>query len=155
MSNTLYDQDFLRWTEQQVRLLGSQQWDELDIANLIEEVSSLGKQQRQEFRNRVAVLLCHLLKWQYQPNRQGRSWNLTIKEQRIQIDQLLGENPSLKGSLDELLTVAYRLGVLQAAKESGLEESIFPTICPYSFEQIMDPNFLPEGSPPRIQPSNP
>ncbi|NJM00516.1 MAG: DUF29 domain-containing protein [Synechococcaceae cyanobacterium SM2_3_2] len=145
MSTGLYDQDFLSWTEQQVRLLGSQRWDELDIANLIEEVSSLGKQQRQEFRNRVAVLLCHLLKWQYQPKRRGRSWALTIEEQRLQVKDLLLDNPSLKGSLDDLIPASYERGILQAAKETNLDKATFPTTCPYSFDQIMDPNFLPEG----------
>ncbi len=146
MTNTLYDQDFLAWTQEQARLLGSRRWDELDIPNLIEEVESLGKQQRQEFRNRLAVLLGHLLKWQYQPQRRGRSWIATIKEQRIQVKELLQDNPSLKGSLDDLLKVSYQLGIQRTVKETNLDEATFPTTCPYTFEQIMDPNFLPEGS---------
>jgi hypothetical protein len=143
---TLYDQDFLAWTEQQAQLLGSQQWVDLDLANLIEEVLSLGKQQRQEFRNRLAVLLCHLLKWQYQPKRQGRSWSATIQEQRLQLGILLSDNPSLKGSLDTLLVEGYQLGIQRAIKESNLDETTFPATCPFSFEQITDPNFLPEDA---------
>ncbi len=146
MTNTLYDQDFLAWTQEQARLLGSHRWDELDIPNLIEEVESLGKQQRQEFRNRLAVLLSHRLKWQYQSKRRGRSWALTIEEQRIQLGIVLRGNPSLKGSMDELLTEGYQLGILQAAKETNLDKMTFPTTCPYTFEQIIDPNFLPERS---------
>ncbi|MEN9221235.1 MAG: DUF29 domain-containing protein [Thermostichus sp. BF3_bins_97] len=147
MSTTLYEQDFLAWTEEQARLLESQQWGSLDIQNLIEEILSLGKQQRQEFRNRLAVLLCHLLKWQYQPKRRGRSWTATINEQRIQLGILLRDNPSLKGSLDELLADGYRLGIQQAVKETDLDPSTFPDACPFEFEQIMDPDFLPEGVP--------
>jgi hypothetical protein len=78
----LYDQDFYAWTQCQMELLQARRWDELDIANLIEELDSLGKQQRQELRNRLGVLLGHLLKWHYQPEGLSKSWRATIREQR-------------------------------------------------------------------------
>jgi ribosomal protein L29 len=64
-TTTLYDQDFYAWTQQQVDLLKAGQWKQVDIENLIEEIESLGKQQRQELENRLGVLLGHLLKWRY------------------------------------------------------------------------------------------
>uniref|UniRef100_UPI0036F359D6 DUF29 domain-containing protein n=1 Tax=Trichocoleus desertorum TaxID=1481672 RepID=UPI0036F359D6 len=56
----LYDNDFYAWTQEQAALLHQQQWSQLDLPNLIEEISSLGKQQRQELRNRLSLLIGHL-----------------------------------------------------------------------------------------------
>lgn len=50
-SLNLYDQDFYGWTELQANDLRNQQWQHLDLPNLIEEIESLGKQQRQELQN--------------------------------------------------------------------------------------------------------
>lgn len=65
----LYETDFYAWTQEQVTLLRNEQWSQIDLQNLIEEIQSLGKQQRQELRNRLSVLIGHLLKWQYQSGR--------------------------------------------------------------------------------------
>jgi hypothetical protein len=81
----LYDRDFYAWTQQQVALIREGRWEEIDRANLLEEIESLGKQQRQELRNRLGVLIGHLLKWQYQPQNRSRSWLSTIRLQRLDI----------------------------------------------------------------------
>jgi hypothetical protein len=60
----LYQQDFFAWTKQQINYLQNQQWNQLDLAHLIEEIETLGKQQRQELRNRLSILIGHLLKWE-------------------------------------------------------------------------------------------
>jgi hypothetical protein len=49
----LYETDFYGWTQEQVTLLKAQQWERLDTANLIEEIESLGRKERQELRNRL------------------------------------------------------------------------------------------------------
>jgi hypothetical protein len=59
----LYEADFYAWTQQQATLLRNQQWHRIDVPNLIEEIESLGKQQRQELRNRLSILVEHLLKY--------------------------------------------------------------------------------------------
>ena len=64
---SLYETDFYAWTQEQALLLRSQTWEQLDTVNLIEEIESLGRKERQELRNCLGVLLGHLLKWQYQP----------------------------------------------------------------------------------------
>ena len=71
---SLYDKDFYAWTQEQAELLRHHNWSKLDLPNLIEEIESLGKQQRQELRNRLSVLIGHLLKWEYQPQRRSRCW---------------------------------------------------------------------------------
>ncbi|MHC5833638.1 MAG: DUF29 domain-containing protein, partial [Nostoc sp.] len=88
--------DFYTWTQQQVSLLKTQQWDQLDTVNLIEEIETLGRRERQELRNRLGVLLGHLLEWQFQPEKRSNSWFSTIREQRVQIKLLLQDSPSLK-----------------------------------------------------------
>lgn len=84
----LYETDFYAWTQKQVSLLKVRQWDQLDTLKLIEEIEALGRKERQELRNRLGMLLGHLLKWQFQPEKRSNSWLGTIREQRIQIKLL-------------------------------------------------------------------
>jgi Domain of unknown function DUF29 len=137
-TTTLYDQDFYAWTQQQVELLKAGQWQQVDIENLIEEIESLGKQQRQELRNRLGVLLGHLLKWRYQPEGRSKSWLYTIREQREEIDEQLAENPSLKPYLAEAVAKSYRQGLNLVGKETPLDPKQLPQVCPFSEFEIFD-----------------
>jgi len=92
----LYETDFYQWTQEQATLLRQGVWTSLDIENLAEEIESLGRQQKQELRNCLGVLIGHLLKWEYQPELRGKSWKATIWEQRDQVFDILQDNPSLK-----------------------------------------------------------
>ncbi len=98
----LYQTDFYGWTQEQVTLLKAQEWDRLDTVNLIEEIESLGRKERQELRNRLGVLLGHLLKWQFQPDKRSNSWLGTIREQRVQIRLLLQDSPRACHQLGKL-----------------------------------------------------
>jgi len=142
----LYNQDFYSWAQQQAELLRDGRLSELDAEHLLEEVLDMSGSKRRELKNRLAVLIAHLLKWQYQPGRRSRSWLLTIEEQRQEIADLLQENPGLKPEIAEQLNKAYRIAILQAAKETGLAKNVFPTECPWSFEQIINNEFLPEAT---------
>ena len=84
-----YDTDFFGWTIHQARMLHEKNWQALDITNLIEEIESLGRQERRELENRLGLLVGHLLKWQYQPEKQSRSWKISIRSQRQEIAKLL------------------------------------------------------------------
>ena len=140
---SLYQTDFYAWTQQQIKLLKAQSWHGLDVQNLIEELEDLGRRERQELRNRLSVLLGHLLKWQFQPQQQSTSWLATIREQRDQITLLLDENPSLKPYLPEALIIAYKLGLSLAVRETGLPYETFPLECPYTLEKVLDEDFFP------------
>lgn len=140
----LYETDFYAWTQEQVSLLKDRQWDLLDTVNLIEEIEALGRKERQELRNRLGLLLGHLLKWHFQPEKRSNSWLGTIREQRVQIRLLLQDNPSLKSYLNEVFLAAYELGLALAIRETRLGEQIFPEVCPYTLEETMNPEFLPE-----------
>ncbi|MBD2602965.1 DUF29 domain-containing protein [Scytonema hofmannii FACHB-248] len=139
----LYETDFYAWTLEQAELLRHKNWSKIDLPNLLEEIESLGKQQRQELRNRLSVLLGHLLKWEYQPERRSRSWLATIRLQRRETMKLLVDNPSLKSYLPDALQSAYENGRDLAMGETNLSLKTFPSECNYSFEQIIDNEFYP------------
>ncbi len=136
----LYSSDFYGWTQAQAKFLKTRQWDELDIANLVEEVEALGRQERQELQNRLGVLLGHLLKWQYQPDNRSNSWRATIREQRRRIMQLLKDSPSLKPFLEEVISRGYDDGLDLAVRETNLPYDEFPNHCPFTAEDIFDSN---------------
>ena len=140
----LYETDFYAWTQEQAKLLRDGKLDCLDILNLVEEIESLGKQERQQLRNRLGVLLGHLLKWEFQPGNRSKSWFATIREQRYQIFDLLEESPSLKPYLPEALEKAYKYGLALAVRETSLDYKDFPRECPYRVEQLLDSEFFPE-----------
>ena len=143
-SKNLYDSDFYQWSQQQCHFLKSGQWNELDIANLAEEIEDIGKSLKRELESRLKVLLVHLLKWKYQPELRGNSWLYSIEEQREQIEDHLEENPSLRHTLPESFDRAYRYALTVAAKETGYTKSFFPENCLWSLEQVMNPEFWPE-----------
>ncbi|NEO32967.1 MAG: DUF29 domain-containing protein [Symploca sp. SIO3C6] len=140
---SLYETDFYAWTQQQADLLRNQQWRQLDLPNLIEEIESLGRKEPQELRNRLSVLIGHLLKWEYQVERRSRSWLATIRVQRRDIIKLLRENPSLKPYLEEVLKEAYANGRDLASGETNLRLSTFPKECSYTLEAIINDHFYP------------
>ncbi|MBE9169937.1 DUF29 domain-containing protein [Pleurocapsales cyanobacterium LEGE 06147] len=142
----LYEADFYAWTQEQARLLRNHQWERIDVPNLIEEIESLGKQQRQELRNRLSLLIGHLLKWQYQPQKRSRSWLATLRIQRLDTIELLEDNPSLKSYLEEALRKAYLKGIELAVRETDLPKRTFPEECPYRLTEILDNNFYPGES---------
>jgi hypothetical protein len=135
-TTTLYDQDFYAWTQRQIELLQAQQWEQVDLENLIEELDSLGKQQRQELRNRLGVLLGHLLKWRYQPEARSKSWFYTIKEQRRRIQEHLADNPSLKPYLREAIERGYQDGLDLVGRETPLNPKQLPQSSPFSEAEI-------------------
>ncbi len=139
-----YQHDFYGWTQQQVELLKTGHLNELDIENLIEEIETMGRSEKRAVESRLIVLLAHLLKWQYQPDRRGKSWMLTCKGQRLNLETVLDDNPSLKPLLGSILPVAYVKARIEAAKEVGSDENSFPDDCPWSINQIMDQSFYPD-----------
>jgi Domain of unknown function DUF29 len=140
---TLYDIDFVRWSEQMGRLIRDRNYDQVDWENVIEEIESLGKSDRRELKSRLEVLLMHMLKWQYQPSMRTGSWTGTINEQRDRIEDLLEESPSLKSLVLEYLPDSYRRARRNAIAETGLQAHNFPIECPYTIAQVLDAEFLP------------
>ena len=139
-----YEKDFYSWTQEQAELLKHGRFSDLDIANLIEEVESMGRSEKRELESRLTILLLHLLKWKYQDVRRGRSWQLSIDEQRMQFEKPLNENPGLKPALDQIIKDAYKLAVIKAARETKISKSIFPESCPWTLAQLIEDGFYPD-----------
>ncbi len=133
----LYDHDFFAWANEQAELLRAGRLSDADLANIAEEIESMGRSERNQLTNRLAVLLAHLLKWRFQPGLRGNSWRLTIREQRRRADRILTQNPSLRAGLSAILAEAYGDATLIAERETGLPEDTFPADCPWTFDQTM------------------
>ncbi|QBQ53975.1 DUF29 domain-containing protein [Nitrosococcus wardiae] len=143
------NKDYYGWTQETVEKLRQGKFNEINIDHLIEEIEDMGKSERRELKNRLTVLLIHLLKWQYQPERRGRNWRwrLTIKDQRLNVGEVINDNPSFKPQLSLIGKIAYQSAVINAARETGLDEDIFPATFEqtgWTWEQMLNSEFLPE-----------
>jgi Domain of unknown function DUF29 len=141
---SLYDRDFVGWTEQMIEALRQGDWAGLDVENLIEEVKALGRSDRRAIKSRLEVLLMHLLKWQFQPEMRSRSWQATILEQRLRIADILEDSPSLNAYLPTVVEGCYDSARKLAAIETGLPIERFPADCEYPIGQLLDQTYLPE-----------
>ncbi len=121
-----YEDDFDRWAEEQEAAVREHRWADLDVENLCDEIGELSRSARRQLRFRLATLLAHLLKRTHQRDRTSRSWDITIREQALQVSDLLQESPSLGARMAELTEQAYRLARLQAARETDLPLETFP-----------------------------
>ncbi len=133
----LYDRDFYAWANEQAGLLRAGNLSRADIANIAEEIESLARSEKRELVSRLTVLLHHLLKWRFQPERRSRSWELSIANARDELTDYLGENPSLEAMLSEAMATSYRRARRGAEQETGLPGSTFPVECPWTFDQAM------------------
>lgn len=138
-----YDGDFYGWTQQQAALLRDRRMDHVDIENLAEEIESLGKSQESELVSHYKVLCQHLLKQIVQPERNGRSWEATIAEQRASIAIHLRKNPGLKSKKAELFADGYEIARKTAKAETGLPLASFPAVPPFTLHQAEDETFVP------------
>jgi flagellar biosynthesis regulator FlaF len=141
----LYESDFVRWVETTVKQLRAQDYTNVDWTNLIEEIEDMSKRERKGLKSNLIVLLLHLLKWQYQSEFRSGSWRGSIREHRRRINDDLKDSPSLKSYLEEISAECYTNAREQAADETGLPLETFPVDCLYTFDRVLDPNFLPES----------
>jgi hypothetical protein len=141
---TEYDLDFYAWVTQNVALLRAGRLTEVDAEHIAEELESMGKRDLRQLRSRLQVLMMHLLKWQYQPDKQSKSWLATIDHQRDEIEMLLLDSPSLRREIELALELSYPKAVRDAQRETGLPAETFPLTCPFSWSEILSQQFLPE-----------
>ena len=139
-----YAEDYVAWAAETAQLLLERRFDEIDIESLAEEVQAMAARDRRELRSRVVVVLLHLLKWKCQPNERSGSWQSTLRTQRRELRLLLQQSPSLKREVAEAVKQAYLDAMDDAAEETGLSVTTFPSECPFSSEQILDRTYLPE-----------
>lgn len=141
---TNYSTDVVAWANEQARLIRAGRFELLDREHVAEEIEDVGKSEQRELASRMAVLMAHLLKWQYQPDRRGASWEKTIRAQRKEITYGLDETPSLVPKLQETrwLDMVWAKAIAQAVAETNLD--CFPEICPWIIEtEILNESWLP------------
>jgi hypothetical protein len=146
---TRYEDDVYTWSQQQAAALRRAAKsranfpEPIDFENVAEEIESLGIAQLHALYSRGVVLLMHLLKWQYQPERRSPSWSATIRTQRREIAKLLRLSPGLKPKRRAELAEAYTAAREDAAGETGLSPSGFPETCPWTLEQVESATWWP------------
>jgi hypothetical protein len=142
MPNT-YDRDLTLWAKDTAQLLRERRWDAIDWEHLIEEVEDLGKSERSAIASQMERIMVHLLKWQYQPQRRSDSWLDSINDGRSQIRRKIEDSPSLRSHPEQVLEKEYVRARREAARQTGLEISVFPELCPFIIEQVIE-DWLPD-----------
>jgi hypothetical protein len=143
LTASLYQTDYDAWLQSNLNLLRQHRFEELDIEHLIEEMEEMGRKERGELASRLAILIAHLLKWEFQPTHRSSSWRGSIIEQRLRIVRRLDMSRSLRGFLPEAIREAYADALEVASEETGLPATVFPNVCPYSPDHLMDKGFWP------------
>jgi Domain of unknown function DUF29 len=145
----LYELDFFEWTRAQAQLLRRGCFESADIPHIAEELADLGKRDRRETEGFLRRLMAHLLKWQMQPAKRSASWRSSIRDSRVQLRSIFNQSPSLRRYAGESIADVYPDARRKASDETSLPLAAFPEKCPYSFDQLMDEDFLPPGEPER------
>lgn len=142
MSKIQYEHDFSAWLQQQAEALRAKDWPALDVDNLIEELETLGRSERNALWSHLRILLVHLLKWRYQPERRTRSWRGSITRARQRVTRRL-QQPSLRRELPDFIMEAYTDARRLAADETGLPLATFPETCEWTAAELQSLDFLP------------
>ena len=132
-----YSEDYVGWIEDTARAIEEGRFSEIDRAALADEVRDLGKSERRELESALRLLVMHLLKTKYQPDKASRSWQATIRVQRKQLAKFLRQSPSLHPELPELLSDAYDNARIDAANETGIDLDTFPETCPWTVAEVL------------------
>ncbi|MBD2481664.1 DUF29 domain-containing protein [Planktothrix sp. FACHB-1365] len=152
MLKHLYEKDFQLWIQQTIEQLQQQNFTALDVEHLIEELTELGKSEKNRFESNLMVLLAHLLKLRVQkdaPEMMKASWYNSVDEHRQCVQKQLQQTPSLKSFFTTAIQNAYIDSRWLAIKEGkraqfGVRiphEEEYPKVCPFSIEQILDEDF--------------
>lgn len=144
---TLYETDYLQWIDTTLEQLRDRHYDQVDWENLCAEIEDMSRRECSSLASNLAILLLHLLKWQFQPEFCTSSWQGSIFEHRLRIVRAIEDSPSLSHELPKALAWAYPRSRRQAGRETGLALATFPEDCPYRLEEILDEDFWPEIAP--------
>ncbi len=137
-TNRAYSDDYAGWVEDTACAIEEGRFFEIDRAALADEVRDLGISQRKEMTSALRVLLVHLLKTKYQPEKESRSWQASIRVQRKHLVKFLRRSPSLRPELPEFLEDAYDEARIDASNETGIDIDTFPESCEWSLSEVLD-----------------
>lgn len=144
MGETLYATDFYTWTQEQAAHLRSGRLSCADIGNIAEEIETLGRSEASALRSAYRLIAMHLLKTMVQPDKTTPSWGLTIGRERLNVEQILDENPGLKPKRSELFLKAYGAARREAALETGLPLGRFPASPPFTVDEVESDGSVPD-----------
>ncbi|UFP93391.1 DUF29 domain-containing protein [Gloeobacter morelensis] len=134
----LYEKDFAAWATRQAELLRQRRLAELDLDHLSEEIEELAARERRALISSLKLMLHHLLKWQYQPEKRSTAWEETIVRERGNVEDALDDMPSLRQLLTPAwIDKAYRRACRDAGRETKLPDDAFPEQCPYMLAEIL------------------
>ena len=142
--DALYDRDFVAWTEEQGKLLRAGKLDAIDLANLIEEIESLGRSDRRGTDSQLVRLQAHILNWQIQPEKRCSSWRGSIADARNEIALFFEQSPSLRRHAHVQWLSDYTRARRLAAAQTKLALSAIPDEPPFTLDQILDDDFWPD-----------
>lgn len=137
VASSLYERDLHAWAEHQVAALREGRVADLDLRNLAQEIQDVGSEQFSKVRSAFRIILLHMLKWDGQPEKRTRSWVVSIRAQRVELEHLLELNPSLRRRQTEAIQSAYRRSRIEAAGEMGRAERMLPADCPYGLDDVL------------------
>lgn len=140
---SLYEQDEHLWLTETIKLLKENRLERLDIENLIEELEDLGKRDKNRVESFLRQIIIHLLLLQYWTTEYEynyRHWQGEIATFRVQLNRSLTTN--FKQYLLDNMGDIYQESVFIVTQKTGLNLEIFPPICPYSLEQVLDRSYL-------------
>jgi hypothetical protein len=141
---SLYEQDYYLWLQTTAHQLRERKLAEVDLANLIEEIDSMGRNEKSALVSNLQIIQMHLLKYKYQPEKRSNSWRFTIFEHRDSLLEAFEVSPSLKPYLKEVFAKCYSKARKKVSLETGLPISTFPIESPFSIEETLNTEFLPE-----------
>lgn len=141
----LYEQDYYLWLETTAKILREGQVSLLDTANLLEEIEDMGRSEKRAVYSNLKILLMHLLKYRYQPEKRSNSWKATIVEHRQRLKKAFKESPSLQPYFEEIFNECYQDARELAAAETGLVIDEFPVESPFVVAEILNFDYLTNG----------
>lgn len=144
IQKSLHESDFALWTQDTVAKLKAKDFDQLDLENLIEEIETLGRSERQELESRLETLLAHVLKRHYVSMPDCfNGWENTIREQRRRIFLRLKNTPSLKAYWDQSFQDAWFLALGTVSDEYAPKDYHFPKVWPFesTIDAMLNTNF--------------
>jgi uncharacterized protein DUF29 len=140
---TTYERDFYLWCFEQAELLRLRRFSQADLPNIIEELESMGRSDRRALSSSYRLVIAHLLKWQYQPQLRGSSWEVTLLRERAHIKEMEEQSGSLRADARRIVEDVYLDAKREASTETRLPRSSFPAECPYSPDQLRNPDWFP------------
>ena len=144
VSDSIYEKDYYLWLKTTAERLKQGDFSAVEINHLIEEIESMGRKEKSALSSNLQILLMHLLKYKYQSEKRSNSWRFTIFEHRDRLIELFEESPSLKPYFKEVINKCYGKARKKAAIETGIDIVLFPTDIPFTLEEILDTEYLPD-----------